>query len=877
MNWFRQFFTRRQIDDDLSEEIEQHLTEKMEALMGGGVSRGEAESAARREFGNIARIKERSREVWMWPMVESIFADAKFALRKLRRSPGFAATAILTLALGIGANVVVFSVLNGLVLRPLEVPQPKNLFQVIHGKPGWFTQSYRDYVDYRDRDPSFSGMIASEPQRVGMTFGKSSVRSWGFAASGNYFDVLGLEPTLGRFFHSTDEHGPASAPYIVLSYDFWNRQFNLSPDVLGQTVELNKHPFTVIGIAPKEFHGTDLFLWPDYWFPLINAEQVTGNSDLPFRDHYAFSVFGRLKPGITSRQATDSLNAVASQMAKEDKKDDGLTARLIPAGPGGDSEDPIRKALVGIMLLALLVLLAACVNLASIFAARAADRGGELAIRMAIGSSRWNVLRQLLAESTLIAIAGGLLGASLARFLLGALSHWQPFGDFPTHFLISPDVRVYLVAITLSIASGLLFGLLPARQVWKTDVVQAIKTGSAQSESFRRFAVRDMLLLLQIAVCTLLVTASLVAARGMKRALHVPLGFQPQGVTLAQGDMRMAGYSGEQVALLLPRMQEEAAAIPGVAAAAVADSVPLSPGGGWFVYRQGTTEFLPSHMEFAAMTFLISPGYLEMAKTRLMSGREFTWHDDAKSPRVAIVNETFARNLFGKGSAIGQHFLLWASARYEVVGVVEDGKYNSLIEDPHPAMFVPMAQGVGVGHQPTRVMVVVRSQLPEDQITAALRKTLAGIEPNVPFTLNSWGDVVDLSLVPVRAASVVLSIMGMLAAMLAVTGIFGMASYSVSKRMKEQGIRIALGAQHFQVMRSTLGRPVFLLLSGSGIGLVMGVLTSQLMSHLVVYATPRDPLILVGVFLTMVLLGVLAIFVPARRTLAIDPAWLLRE
>jgi hypothetical protein len=307
--------------------------------------------------------------------VEVLWSDVRFALRKLGKSPGFTATAASTLALGIGANVVVFSVLYGLVLRPLDVPQPKNLFQVLHKK--WAAQSYRDYVDYRDRDPSFSGMMVYQTERVGMTVGTSASRSWGFATSGNYFDVLGIEPVLGRFFHASDEHGSASAPFIVLSYDFWQRQFDGKPNVLGQTVELNKHPFAVIGIAPKDFHGTDLFLWPDYWFPVMNAEQVTGNDDLSFRDHYGFSVMGRLKPGVTPQQATESLNALAHQMGKEDKKDEGLTVRLIQAGPGGDRNDPVRKALIGIMLLALLVLVAACVNLASIFAARAAAVAGS--------------------------------------------------------------------------------------------------------------------------------------------------------------------------------------------------------------------------------------------------------------------------------------------------------------------------------------------------------------------------------------------------------------------------------------------------------------------------------------------------------------------
>jgi predicted permease len=874
MNWLTQIFSRRRIFDDLSEEIEQHLEEKTEALMAEGMSRKEARASARREFGNVARIEEQGREPWMWAKAESLLADVRFAARRLRRSPGFAATAVLTLMLSLGANVVVFSVLNGLVLRPLDVPEPQSLFEVLQDKEGWESQSYRDFMDYRDRNDSFKGMVASQTERVGLTVGKSVERSWGFATSGNYFDVLGVKPIAGRFFHASDERGVGSAPYVVLSYDLWTRVFNRQAEVVGRTVELNKHPMTVIGVAPENFHGTQAYLWPDYWFPAVNTEQVTGSDITKHRDHYGVSVFGRLKPGVTTKQAIDNLNTVARQMGEEDKKDQGLRLKLEPAGPVSDTQT--RNPLLGIMALSLLVLLAACVNLASIFAARAADRSGELAVRMAIGSSRWRVLRELVTEALLISAVGGVLGVVCGRVLLGGLSHWQPFGDFPVHYLILPDAKVYAVALILSLGSGVLFGLLPARQIWKTDVLQAIKTGSQQSETFRGFAMRDVLLLVQIVVCTLLVTASLVAARGMQRAMNVSLGFNPRGVMLAQGYLKMAGYTDKDSPVLFRRMEEAAAAIPGVSAATVSDALPFQGSSGWFVYPDGTTEFIPKNRLFAANAFLISPTFLKTTGMRLVAGRQFTWSDDGDAPRVALINETFAKMVFKDKSPIGKYFILWEKVRYEVVGVVEDGKYDSLTEDAKPVMFFSGLQGAG-GHLAGRMIVSVRSQLPQDQITSALRKVVSGVDANIPITITGWEDEVDRSMVMVRAAMVVLSILGMLAAMLAVTGVFGMASYSVTKRMKEQGIRIALGARHFAVMRSMLGRPVALLLMGSVLGIVLGVMANSVMTKLIAYASPREPMILAGVFGVMILLGVVATVIPARRTLGIDPARLLRE
>jgi predicted permease len=754
------------------------------------------------------------------------------------------------------------------------VPQQKNLFTIVHKSPGYDSQSYPDYLDLRSRNITFSDMAAYRMGSAGLSLGGAAYKGWDYEVSGNYFDMLGVRPALGRLFHASDEHGPNSAPYIVLSYDFWHRHFNGNPHVVGMTVDLNKNPFTVIGVAPRDFHGTELFMWPDFWVPIVNEQQIEGFGFLNRRSNHLIWVLGGLKAGATPRQATENLNAIATQLAKQHPEDDGLAPGLVRPGLMGDVlGDATRAFLSGIMLLAFLVLLATCANLGSIFAARAADRNRELAIRLAVGSSRWQLLRQLLTESIAVSLMGGVAGTFFATALLQVLSNWQPFAEFPVHVTVFPDVKVYAVALLLSLGSGVLFGLLPARQVCNADAAQVMKSGAATIANSRRFTVRDALLTVQIALCTLLVTASLVALRGMVRSLHAPLGFQPKGTVLAETDLGMGGYTDAQSLSVQQRMIEEAARIPGVTAVGTIDETPLGTGGGNTpIFRQGTTDFRDLNSVFAAKFYSISPGYLQAAGTRLLTGRDFTWHDDAKAPIVALVNETFARGMFGAAPAIGRHFSLGQKSLYEIVGVVEDGKYDSLTENPQPAMFTPIAQN---GDNDTAL--VVRSQQPTADIVAALDRKLTGIDPNLPFTIESWPDALDLAMFPARVATAALGIMGLLAAMLAVTGIFGMAAYSVSKRMKELGIRIALGAQPAQLMRSALGRPLALLIFGSIAGLVLGALASRLLAQIVYEATPRDPVVILGVIVTMALLGLLATWIPARRALHIDPNQLLHE
>ena len=547
-------------------------------------------------------------------------------------------------------------------------------------------------------------------------------------------------------------------------------------------MRLYNDPFTVIGVAPARFHGTERFDWPDYYIPIVNYFDA---AYLQNRTGRPLTVLGRLKPGVTPQQAAENLNAIAAQLAKEyPKTDTGVPLRLIHPGLQGDAGDVIRGFLYSVTGLALLVLVAACANLASLFAARAADRSRELALRVALGASRWRLARQLLTEAMVLSMLGGAAGLVIAGLLLRVLNQsLSPYGRLAA----SVDARVYLAALFLTLVSALLFGMIPARQVSQSSPLQAMKSGPVDSTPLRRFTLRDLLLGAQIAICTLLVTASLVAVRGMVRMLHAPLGFQPQGAMLANIDLSEIEQRGDALLVKQKAMLEAVQRIPGVTTAGEVNRVPFTGGlRGVPVFPPGTTDFNLNNSVLAPYVFTMSPGYLKAASTRLLSGRDVSWHDTKTTPYVAIVNQTFARKMWGETPAIGQRFIL-RDHLTEVVGVAEDGKYYEIMEPQQPVVFLPLLQtenGVAV--------FVVRTTRAQNEMVTALERTLSAIEPNALITVQSWPDAMAGVLFPARAASVALGVMGLLAAMLAVTGIFGMAAYNVSRRMKELGIRVAL-------------------------------------------------------------------------------------
>jgi predicted permease len=869
--------TRRDQEERLREEIAEHIAMQTAENLRAGLSPIEARRQAMLKFGGVEAMKEDFRSERGLLFIENLVRDIRFALRMLRKSPGFTAVAVTTLAFGIGANAVVFGVLNALILHPLHVPQAESLYGIQHGNEASSYQSYPDYIDLRDRNRSFDGLAAYDAAQVSLDTGENPSRVWIELVSGNYFDVLRLQPSLGRFFHASDDHGPNSAPYIVLSHDYWHTHFQDDRDVVGRIVQVNKHPYTIIGVAPPRFNGTLVFFNPGFFVPIVNQEQVEGVNDLNARGkRWVFMTMGHLKSEVTPAQAVADLNSIGSYLEKTYPKDDDQRTFALarPSLYGDYLGQPVRAFMTGLMLLAALILLAACANLGSLFAARAADRSREVALRLALGASRTRILRQLFTEAVLLSLIGGAVGLWGSVVLLSGLSAWQPFSRWPIQVPVNPDSNVYGVALLLTLASGFLFGAVPVRQILHTDPYEIVKSGSF-AKIGSRFTLRDLALVVQIAICAVLVTSSMVAVRGLQRSLHSSFGFEPHNALLADTDLSMSGYRGDSVPEMQKRMIDAVESIPGVKSVGLIDWAPLVSGGerGAHVFTDISTDLKPSNSAAAPFTFSISPDYFHAAGTSLISGRTFTWHDDKNASPVAVINQEFARRVFGSVAiATGRYFKQQDGTRIQVVGVVEDGKYDRVTEDPRAAMFLPILQSPS-----TQTYLAVRSDRDPQQLTAAIRSTVRELDAGLPLYIGPWDKELDTALFASRMAAMALGLMGLIGGMLSITGIFGMAAYSVSKRLRELGIRMALGAQPREVLQAALGRAVKLLAFGSAAGLLLGILASRVLASIVYQATPRDPLVLAGVVLAMSLLGLLATWIPAQRALSIDPIILLRE
>lgn len=872
------FLNRRRFLSELDEEMEFHRLQAEKDLIASGLSPQEAHHAAMKQFGNQTRAREQSHEAVAFT-VETILRDLYFAGRQLRRSPGFAFTALLTLTLGITANLIVFGIVQALVLRPLDVPDADKVISLGRGNNS-ANFSYPDVRDIRDRNTVLSAVAADRVMDFGLDANGVSRSVWGYEVSGGYFEVLNVTPLLGRLIHRDDDDRVAQV--AVLSWQAWKNYFSSDPAIVGKTVRVNKHPYTIIGVTPRGFYGTEKFIQPEIFVPMSNEVQIEDHNWLNARYTQNIWAIARVRDGLTLPQVQAGLDAVASQIRKQfPKEEEGLSIRIMRPGLLGNVlGPPVRAFLLGIMTLAVIVLCAACANLGGLFAARTADRARELAIRMAIGSSRGRIFRQLVTEAFLIAVLSGLCASVLGWTVLAGLAAWSPARTaLPIHFAVAPQPSLVLAAAVFSCVAAALFGLIPLRQILKADPSEVIKSGAAQSGAGRKWPLRDILLAFQIGLCCITITAAFVAIRGLGRSLSMELGFSPADVVRVQFELTQAGYSNEDAASFQRRLLVAASQLPGVQAIGYANSTPLSVDESEIgVFHAETTDMRPANVAFVAPFYSVSPGYFAAAGTPLLQGRDVSFADDAKAPPVAIVNQEFARRLFRSDNVVGRYFRNRPGQPTQIVGVVANGRYTTLNEEPSPAIFFPITQQGN-----TSTVLVVRTY-PDPtgavarEMAAGLRKTIAGLDPAVPIQECSlWSTQLGLQLLPARMATVALGLFGAFGVLLSLTGTFGLASYSVTKRLRELTIRVALGARAKQIFVVALGRMLLLLGIGSSVGLVLGAAASHLLSAVVYQASAQDPVVLIAAACTMLVTALVSIVNPVRRALRLDPASILRE
>jgi predicted permease len=804
--------------------------------------------------------------------------DILYAFRLMRRTPGVALTAIVSMALGIGVNALVFSVVNGLVLRPLPgVSDPDRVVFLQDGQGAG--ESFPNYLDLRDRSTAFEGLagyrIAPMSVETGANTSGQPRRAWGYVATGSYFDTLGVTPAAGRFFHASEDRNLGEPALAVLSYDEWTTHFGGSPDVVGSTIRINAHPFTVIGVAPRGFIGSEIFYRPAIWVPMMMEPVIEpGHNWLNQRATFNMWVIGRLKAGVTIPQAEANLAPITADLARTYPwPNREMVIHLARPGLVGNLlRTPVRQFGLAVLLLAGLVLVAACANLAGLLLARGADRQREMAIRLSIGAGRGRLVRQLMTESLVLALAGGLVGAATAAVLARALSAWQIPVTLPMQLDVSVDWRVVLFASAISTAAGLLFGVAPARFASATDPNLALK-GGVQGRGGRRWTLRDALIPVQIALCFVLVTACLLSARGLQRALSAPLGFAPQGVATASFDLGLAGYDKARALEFQQRVVTEASRMPGVTSAGLGNTLPLSMDQSHSaVYRPGAVKGDPAPA--SAVVYSVAPGYLKTMGIALLSGRDFDARDTATSTPVAIVNETFVRQVLRTDAPIGAHFTYGPGGRFvEVVGVTADATFETIGEVPRAAAFNPEPQW----YNPTTVLAV-RSSLPEAETAAALRQLVARLDPSLPlYDVEGAEAMMWWAFLPSRAAAIALGVFGLLAISLAATGLHGLVAYAVSRRSREIAIRVAIGAGAREVLTTVLGRTAALIALGAAAGTGLAMAATRLLSS-VLFGVPRnDAGVLAAVALTMAVIGLVACWAPSRRALRLQPATLLKS
>ncbi|HSE96887.1 MAG TPA: ABC transporter permease [Blastocatellia bacterium] len=873
-------FDRDRRDRELAEELESHLQMHIEDNVCAGLTPLEARRQALIKLGGIEPTKEKYRRQRGIPLIETLLQDMRYGLRMLARSPGFTTVAVLSLALGIGANTAIFSLVNTALLRPLPVERPEQLVSLTSkgsrsSQQFAYPFSYPNYRDFRDRNEVFAGLIGYRFAPLSLSHDGINERVWSYLVTGNYFEVLGVKPALGRLLSPDDDRMPGAHPLTVISYQCWQQRFGAAPDIIGKNVIANGRSYTVVGVAPRGFFGTEIIAAPELWFPMAMQAQIEMGSDyLENRGAETTLVQGRLKPGVSVEQAETVLNSIALQLEAEyPNENEGKRVGLASAGMmGGRARGPVLGFTGLLMVVVAFVLLLACTNLANLLLARAAERRKEIAVRLALGAGRGRLVGQLMVESMMLAVGSGVIGLLLAYWLVELAPALKPPVDVPFVIDLHIDYRVLIFTCLISVTTGVLFGLLPALQTTRVDLLTALKDETSFI-GYRRSWWKSGLIVLQVALSLVLLIGGGLMLRALQRAQTVDLGFNPQNAVEVAFDLRLQGYDSVRGREFQKILIERVRALPGVEHAGIVDLAPVDLHFGRsriFIEGKPAERNAP-----VAMTSRTGPAYFQAMGTRLLQGRDFTEQDDEKAPRVAIINEIFARRFWPGEDPVGKRFAQGRAdaPMMEIVGVVEDGKYAGLNESPQPYFARPMLQSYSGS-----TSVVARTSMDPQAVLAAIRNEVRQLDPHLPLSsAKTLFERMALPLLPVRIAASVLGGFGLVALALAAIGIYGVMSYAISRRTREIGIRVALGAQPSDVLRLAIGQGMKLVITGVLIGVSAAAALTRLAKSFLFGVSATDPLTYVAVAGLLLGVALLACYVPARRGTKIDPMTALRH
>ncbi|HEU0178019.1 MAG TPA: ABC transporter permease [Blastocatellia bacterium] len=887
---------------EIVEELALHLEAAYEAALAAGLSAAEAEARAMRGYDwrllecELSRAERPSAARALQPPLEmierrgglrmgSLLQDLRFGARMLLKGPGFTLIAVITLALGIGANTAIFSLIDAVLLKLLPVKDPAQLValsKTARDGENRIAFSYPLFQDLRERNQVFSGILAYSGVALNLSGNGQTERVAGQLVSGNFFSVLGVQPLLGRVFTDDDNKSPGAHPVTILSHSFWQRRFAGNPNVVGETVRLNGYPFTIVGVAPHGFFGVEVGAAPDLWAPMMMQPQVSGLADrLQMRNNFWVNLMARLKSGVSAQQSQAGVDALYRQINRDapglsPKLRDFLLGQHIQLRPAGQGLSGLRNQFKQPLLVLMgavgLVLLIACANIANLLLARATARQKEIAVRLALGAGRARLVAQLLTESFLLSFLGGLFGLLFAFWGVDFLLSFLSQARFTLE--LQPDLRVLGFNLGVAVLTGILFGLAPALQATRPNLIEALKNEIPALTGARGgFELRKLLVVAQVALSLLLLIGAGLFIRTLQNLNGIDLGFRADKVLLLSMNPGLNGYSPERIKSFYAQLLEWVNRLPGVQAASFAD-MPLM-GGAWVdgIEVEGYKAAAGQDMSVSAKK--VGPKFFETMGIPLLKGRDFNVHDEAGAPKVAVINETLARDFFGNDNPLGRRIGVGEKPEREIIGVIKDTKYRDLKKQAPRTVYVPLAQPTATSAELT---LHVRTVGEPTNLVDAIRREVESLDKNLPvYNVRTFTDLVAQSIYQERLIATLSSFFGLLALLLASLGLYGVMAYSVARRTREIGIRLALGAQTSDVLKLVLRQGMGLALVGIGLGVVAALALTRVLGNLLYGVSPTDLLTFVSIPLTLTGVALLACYIPARRATKVDPLTALRH